>query len=152
MSRWVRFRGRRSAQRRVRSPLRELPARSRCTAAGYGRTIQTNRHDREPVESRRAWRDGDFRQARQIYETSGSVAWRHLLALTGNQVQMPCPKLTGQQLQPHRSRGYSHSKPSVNWRLISVPRCEEEELQFDEDLKKIRRISMNAFKSKDFLP
>ncbi len=53
------------------------PLRSRCTNAKEGRTIHLTDHDVELVESRRAWRDGDFisdyRKYRPMVERS--IAW-----------------------------------------------------------------------------
>jgi IS5 family transposase len=51
--------------------------RSRCTSNRQGRTLNLHRHDALLVESRRAWRDGDFaedyRQFRPMVERS--IAW-----------------------------------------------------------------------------
>ena len=53
------------------------PLRVRCTKAKDGRTLHLHRHDDELVESRRAWREGDFaedyRQWRPMVERS--IAW-----------------------------------------------------------------------------
>ncbi|NNN10215.1 MAG: IS1182 family transposase [Acidimicrobiaceae bacterium] len=53
------------------------PLRSRCTTARQGRTLKLTEHDAELVESRRAWRDGDFisdyRKYRPMVERS--IAW-----------------------------------------------------------------------------
>jgi len=53
------------------------PMRSRCTNSKDGRTLRINPHDAERVESRRAWRDGDFisdyRKYRPMVERS--IAW-----------------------------------------------------------------------------
>ena len=53
------------------------PLRSRCTNSRDGRTLHINPHDAERVESRRAWRDGDFisdyRKYRPMVERS--IAW-----------------------------------------------------------------------------
>ncbi len=53
------------------------PLRVRCTKAKVGRTLHLHRHDDELVESRRAWREGDFaedyRQWRPMVERS--IAW-----------------------------------------------------------------------------
>ena len=53
------------------------PLQSRCTNARRGRTVHLNVHDGELVESRRAWRDGDFisdyRKYRPMVERS--IAW-----------------------------------------------------------------------------
>jgi IS5 family transposase len=53
------------------------PLQSRCTTAKEGRTLRLHRHDQELVESRRAWRDGDFaddyRRWRPMVERS--IAW-----------------------------------------------------------------------------
>ena len=51
--------------------------RSQCTNSIRGRTIRLHKHDALLVESRRAWRDGDFmedyRQFRPMVERS--IAW-----------------------------------------------------------------------------
>jgi IS5 family transposase len=56
---------------------RGCPLRSRCTTARDGRTLNLTPHDHELVESRRAWRDGDFaedyRRWRPMVERS--IAW-----------------------------------------------------------------------------
>jgi IS5 family transposase len=56
---------------------RTCPLRHRCTASEEGRTIRLTINDRELVESRRAWRDGDFisdyRKFRPMIERS--IAW-----------------------------------------------------------------------------
>jgi IS5 family transposase len=53
------------------------PLRSRCTTAKRGRKIHLSAHDGALVESRRAWRDGDFisdyRKYRPMVERS--IAW-----------------------------------------------------------------------------
>lgn len=53
------------------------PLRARCTASATGRTLNLHRHDALLVESRRAWRDGDFaedyRRWRPMVERS--IAW-----------------------------------------------------------------------------
>jgi IS5 family transposase len=53
------------------------PLRERCTTAKDGRTLHLNPHDNELVESRRAWREGDFaedyRRWRPMVERS--IAW-----------------------------------------------------------------------------
>jgi IS5 family transposase len=53
------------------------PLRHRCTAAAQGLHLTLHRHDRELVEARRAWRDGDFagdyRRWRPMVERS--LAW-----------------------------------------------------------------------------
>jgi IS5 family transposase len=53
------------------------PLRARCTNAKRGRQLHIGPHDRELVESRRAWRDGDFateyRRWRPMVERS--IAW-----------------------------------------------------------------------------
>ena len=53
------------------------PLRGRCTTAKTGRTLRIGPHDRELVEARRVWRDGDFahdyRQWRPMVERS--IAW-----------------------------------------------------------------------------
>jgi hypothetical protein len=62
---------------------RECPLRERCTTSKDGRTLRLNPHDDELVESRRAWRDGDFaedyRRWRPMVERS--IAW---LVTSGN--------------------------------------------------------------------
>jgi IS5 family transposase len=56
---------------------RGCPLRERCTTAKDGRTLHLNPHDNELVESRRAWREGDFaedyRRWRPMVERS--IAW-----------------------------------------------------------------------------
>ena len=56
---------------------RGCPLRDRCTTAKTGRILHIGEHDRELVEARRAWRDGDFaadyRQWRPMVERS--IAW-----------------------------------------------------------------------------
>jgi len=53
------------------------PLRSRCTNARRGKSLTLTAHDAELVESRRAWRDGDFisdyRKYRPMVERS--IAW-----------------------------------------------------------------------------
>jgi IS5 family transposase len=53
------------------------PLRSRCTNSRKGRHLTLSVHDAELVESRRAWRDGDFisdyRKYRPMVERS--IAW-----------------------------------------------------------------------------
>jgi IS5 family transposase len=53
------------------------PLRDRCTTAKDGRTLHLSVHDTELLESRRAWREGDFaedyRQWRPMVERS--IAW-----------------------------------------------------------------------------
>lgn len=53
------------------------PLRSHCTLAKHGRKLTLTAHDAELVESRRAWRDGDFisdyRKYRPMVERS--IAW-----------------------------------------------------------------------------
>ena len=53
------------------------PLRGRCTTAKDGRTIKIGPHDRDLVEGRRAWRDGEFaeeyRRWRPMVERS--IAW-----------------------------------------------------------------------------
>ena len=53
------------------------PLRSRCTNARHGKVLRLSVHDAELVESRRAWRDGDFildyRNYRPMVERS--IAW-----------------------------------------------------------------------------
>jgi IS5 family transposase len=59
------------------------PLRARCTKAKGGRTINLRPHDAELIESRRAWREGDFaedyRRWRPMVERS--IAW---LVANGN--------------------------------------------------------------------
>jgi IS5 family transposase len=59
------------------------PLRARCTKARDGRTLQMTAHDKEFVEARRAWREGDFaedyRRWRPMVERS--IAW---LVANGN--------------------------------------------------------------------
>ena len=56
---------------------RECPLRSRCTTRKQGRVLHFSPHDDQLVESRRAWRDGDFaedyRRWRPMVERS--IAW-----------------------------------------------------------------------------
>ncbi len=56
---------------------RDCPLRARCTNSAKGRTVHILVHDRERVESRRAWRDGDFifdyQKHRPMVERS--IAW-----------------------------------------------------------------------------
>jgi IS5 family transposase len=56
---------------------RRCPLRERCTTSKEGRTLHLHPHDDELVESRRAWRAGDFaedyRQWRPMVERS--IAW-----------------------------------------------------------------------------
>jgi IS5 family transposase len=56
---------------------RECPLRDRCTTAKDGRTLNLHPHDQELMESRRAWREGDFtedyRRWRPMVERS--IAW-----------------------------------------------------------------------------
>ena len=56
---------------------RHCALRSRCTQSKDGRTLRLHPHDAELVESRRAWRDGDFaedyRRRRPMVERS--IAW-----------------------------------------------------------------------------
>lgn len=53
------------------------PLRDRCTTSKNGRTLHLSVHDAQLVESRRAWRDGDFisdyRKYRPMVERS--IAW-----------------------------------------------------------------------------
>jgi IS5 family transposase len=62
---------------------RDCPLRERCTTSKDGRVLRLNPHDDELVESRRAWRDGDFaedyRRWRPMVERS--IAW---LVANGN--------------------------------------------------------------------
>jgi len=55
----------------------QCPLRSRCTNATRGRTIHVGPHDAELVESRRAWRDGDFKLDYQKHRpmVERSIAW-----------------------------------------------------------------------------
>jgi IS5 family transposase len=56
---------------------RGCPLRDRCTKSKAGRTLHLNAHDKELMESRRAWREGDFaedyRRWRPMVERS--IAW-----------------------------------------------------------------------------
>ena len=56
---------------------KSCPLRHRCTTAQQGRRLTIKQHDVERVESRRAWRDGDFaedyRRWRPMVERS--IAW-----------------------------------------------------------------------------
>jgi IS5 family transposase len=62
---------------------RGCPLRERCTTAKDGRILRIHRHDADLVESRRAWRDGDFaedyRRWRPMVERS--ISW---LVANGN--------------------------------------------------------------------
>jgi hypothetical protein len=62
---------------------RECPLRERCTTSKDGRTLRIHPHDVELVESRRAWREGDFaedyRRWRPMVERS--LSW---LVANGN--------------------------------------------------------------------
>ena len=62
---------------------RGCPLRERCTTSKDGRTLRLHPHDDELVESRRAWREGDFaedyRRWRPMVERS--IAW---LVANGN--------------------------------------------------------------------
>ena len=53
------------------------PLRDRCTRSKRGRTLRLHPHDKELVESRRAWKEGDFaedyRRWRPMVERS--IAW-----------------------------------------------------------------------------
>ncbi len=53
------------------------PLRERCTTAKDGRTLRLHRHDKQLVESRQAWKEGDFaedyRRWRPMVERS--IAW-----------------------------------------------------------------------------
>jgi IS5 family transposase len=59
------------------SHCRSCPVRHRCTTSSRGRKFNLTIHDKELVESRRAWRDGDFisdyRKFRPMVERS--IAW-----------------------------------------------------------------------------
>jgi IS5 family transposase len=71
----VRITAKRSAVFGVRC--QECPLRERCTTSKKGRTLHIHRHDDELVESRRAWREGDFaedyRRWRPMVERA--IAW-----------------------------------------------------------------------------
>jgi IS5 family transposase len=62
---------------------RACPLKERCTTSKAGRTLRLHHHDDELVESRRAWREGDFaedyRRWRPMVERS--IAW---LVANGN--------------------------------------------------------------------
>jgi len=51
--------------------------RERCTASRDGRTLRLNKHDQELLESRRAWRDGDFAESYRRFRpmVERSIAW-----------------------------------------------------------------------------
>ena len=53
------------------------PLRARCTKAKDGRTLHLHAHDDELVESRRAWREGDFAKAYRRFRpmVERSIAW-----------------------------------------------------------------------------
>lgn len=59
------------------SSCRTCPSRARCTTSARGRRLMLHPHDALLVESRRAWRDGDFaadyRQFRPMVERT--IAW-----------------------------------------------------------------------------
>ena len=59
------------------SRCRECPLRSRCTNSLTGRILRFTPHDKELIESRRAWREGDvaedYRRWRPMVERS--IAW-----------------------------------------------------------------------------
>ncbi len=59
------------------SRCRDCPLRARCTNAATGRILHILPHDRERVESRRAWRDGDFILDYQKHRlmVERSIAW-----------------------------------------------------------------------------
>jgi IS5 family transposase len=56
---------------------RDCPQRARCTTSKHGRSLHLNRHDAHMVESRRAWRDGDFRDDYRRWRpmVERSIAW-----------------------------------------------------------------------------
>ena len=64
-------------RRQLRCSLPRLSAARRCTTSKRGRVLHIHEHDRELVEARRAWRDGDFtddyRRWRPMVERS--LAW-----------------------------------------------------------------------------
>ncbi|HEX4433518.1 MAG TPA: IS1182 family transposase [Acidimicrobiales bacterium] len=62
---------------RFRQRCRGCPLRSRCTTARTGRELKITPHDRELVESRRAWRDGDFKEDYRRWRpmVERSIAW-----------------------------------------------------------------------------
>lgn len=51
--------------------------RERCTRSKHGRTVRLNIHDAELVESRRAWREGDFKEDYRRWRpmVERSIAW-----------------------------------------------------------------------------
>jgi len=53
------------------------PLRVRCTKAKDGRTLHLHPHDAELIESRRAWRDGDFKEDYRRWRpmVERSIAW-----------------------------------------------------------------------------
>jgi IS5 family transposase len=53
------------------------PLRARCTKAKDGRTLRLHPHDDELVDSRRAWREGDFAEAYRRFRpmVERSIAW-----------------------------------------------------------------------------
>ena len=56
---------------------RGCPFRERCTRSKDGRTLHLHPHDAELVESRRAWRDGDFKKDYRRWRpmVERSIAW-----------------------------------------------------------------------------
>jgi len=56
---------------------RSCPVRHRCTTSSRGRKLRLTINDRELVESRRAWRDGDFAEDYRKYRpmVERSIAW-----------------------------------------------------------------------------
>jgi IS5 family transposase len=53
------------------------PFRARCTKAKEGKTLRLHQHDAELIESRRAWREGDFAQDYRRWRpmVERSIAW-----------------------------------------------------------------------------
>jgi Transposase DDE domain len=56
---------------------RACPLAERCTASRSGRTLAISVHDRELVQARRAWREGDFAEAYRRWRpmVERSIAW-----------------------------------------------------------------------------
>src|ERR1019366_8230964 len=56
---------------------RDCPLRERCTRSKDGRTLNLHPHDAELVESRRAWREGDFKEDYRKWRpmVERSIAW-----------------------------------------------------------------------------
>ena len=68
---------------RFRQRCRGCPLRTRCTTSARGRDLNLNPLDHELVESRRAWREGDFKEQYRRWRpmVERSIAW---LVANGN--------------------------------------------------------------------